>query len=96
MKSLTLPSDLRIQHAASLQQRLLQALEGTGRLRLRAAAVERVDTTGLQLLLASSHEAARRGRSVVIEAPSEVLAKGLQQVGLADRIPHPANKPAGG
>ena len=96
MKSLTLPSDLRIQHAASLQQRLLQALEGQGQLRLRAAAVERVDAAGLQLLLAARHEAERRGRHLVLEAPSASLADGLQQLGLGDQIPTLATKSAGG
>lgn len=87
MKSLTLPSELRIQHAASLQQRLLQALEGTGVLRLRAAAVERVDAAGLQLLLAARLEAERRGRDMVLEAPATVLSEGLRQLGLGERIP---------
>ncbi|NHA13392.1 STAS domain-containing protein [Thioalkalivibrio sp. XN279] len=96
MKSLTLPPDLRIQHASSLQQRLLQALEGTGRLRLRAAAVERVDAAGLQLLLAAQHEADRRGRSMDLEAPAPVLLEGLQRLGLGDRIPTQATTSGGG
>ena len=96
MKSLTLPPDLRIQHAASLQQRLLQALEGTGKLRVRAAAVERADAAGLQLLLAAALEAERRGRALLIEAPSAALADGLRLLGLGDRVPTKENQSADG
>jgi len=84
MKSLKLPADLRIQSATALRDRLLVALEGTGPLRLQAAGVARLDTAGLQLLVAAAREAARRGRELRLAAPSAPLTEGLERLGLED------------
>lgn len=84
MKSLKLPSDLRIQSATMVRDRLLTALEGSGPLRLQGGAVERVDTAGVQLLVAAAAEAQRRGRDLRLVAPSAALADGLGGLGFAE------------
>lgn len=91
MKSLKLPPDLRIQSATTVRDRLLRALEGSGPLRLQGGAVERVDTAGVQLLVAAKAEAGRRGRELQLVAPSTALAEGLAGLGFASlfSLPEP-------
>ncbi len=100
MKSLKLPADLRIQSATALRDRLLAALDGTGPLRLQGGGVARLDTAGLQLLVAAAQEAARRGRELRLAAPSAPLAEGIERLGLHDFFPLPdkqdgRNRPQG-
>lgn len=84
MKSLKLPADLRIQSASALRDRLLAALDGTGVLRLQGGGVERIDTAGLQLLVAAAQDATQRGRELRLVAPSAPLAEGIERLGLED------------
>lgn len=92
MKSLKLPADIRIQSASALHERLSVALDGAGRLRLHCAEVTRLDTAGLQLLVAAAAEARRRGRELQLVAPSQVLRDGLQRLGLETHFSFPATK----
>lgn len=92
MKSLKLPEDLRIQAAATLRDRLLVALDGTGALRLQGGDVARLDTAGLQLLVAAAAEAKCRGRELHLVAPAKSLKEGLRRLGLDELSPPKANK----
>ena len=50
------------------------------------SAVEKVDTAGIQLLLAFQQQAENFGQQVEWKAPSEVLKRAAENLGLADRL----------
>jgi len=89
----TLPADCRLAGAAALRAALLDALARPASL-LDGAAVERVDTTALQLLAAFRREAAARGHDVRWAAASDTLREAAEWLGLASLLDLPAVRPA--
>lgn len=78
---LTLPAHLDIAHAGELKQTLDAALAAKPALILDAAAVEHVDTAGLQLLLAF-----RRARSAEWRDPAPALRDAAALAGLGGAL----------
>lgn len=80
-QTLVLPAQLDIAHAGELKQTLDAALAAKPPVILDAAAVEQVDTAGLQLLLAF-----RRARAADWRNPSTALCDAAALAGLVDAL----------
>ncbi len=78
-----LPAEMTIAHAAQLREALLQAV-GVGQTSFDAQAVESIDSSGVQLLLALRNSLQANGVSLKFEAPSAVLLDALRLYGLGD------------
>lgn len=89
-RTLALPMDLTIAVAQTLQSQIQEAIaEGHG-LVLDGHAVDRCDTAGLQLLLATQRFGAAHHQPVVITQPSAPLMQAAAVLGLAGALglPH--------
>lgn len=80
-----------IRDSAELQKALIARIEAPGPVRLDATAMERVDTTTLQLLVAFIHELRAASRPVEWVARSEALERAAQAVGLRAALGLPAH-----
>lgn len=78
----TLPTHLDIASVTEFRPVLLKALESEGAIVVQAAAVQRADALGLQLLLVFKLETERRGVAVSWQAPSDVLVEAAQLIDL--------------
>jgi len=83
---ITLEASVDVSMAAELRGTLDMALGGEGPLTVDAGAVERVDTAGVQLLLALRQESARRGRPLQWRAASPALRETAARLGLANAL----------
>ncbi|PWG64136.1 STAS domain-containing protein [Spiribacter halobius] len=83
---ITLESRVDVTLAAELRSTLDMALSGEGTLSVDAAAVEQVDTAGIQLLLALRQEAERRGRAFAWQAASPALQDTARRLGLEAQL----------
>ena len=72
-----------IRDSAELQRALVARFDAPGAVRLDAAAMERVDTSTLQLLAAFIHEVRAASRTVEWVARSEALESAARAVGLS-------------
>jgi anti-anti-sigma regulatory factor len=82
----SLPAAMEVGEAAPVCAALLARIEATTTepvFRLDAAAVERVDAAGVQVLLALRAELAACGRSLRLRAASPALESALALMGLA-------------
>lgn len=81
-----LPQELTIYTAAELHAHALgwlAPLAGQGETaRVQAAAVEQVDTAGLQLLLALAHALQRQEQQLLLLDPSAALVQACEALGL--------------
>ena len=84
---LPLAAELDLDAATPLRDRLVEALDAGHGLVLDGAAVERVSTACLQVLVAAAREAARSGLSFLITNPSHVLAAAVADLALQDVLP---------
>jgi ABC-type transporter Mla MlaB component len=73
---------MTISHAAELHQQLRNALEQSTTIELVADKVEKVDTAGIQLLIALSRELDKVGGSILWKDPSAVLLQAAATLGL--------------
>jgi ABC-type transporter Mla MlaB component len=83
---LTAGTSLEIASLAGLKQLWLERLEISGAVSLELAAVERVDTAGLQFLLGLKHEAEARKIELEYKQPSEVLRKHAAVLGIGREL----------
>jgi anti-anti-sigma factor len=84
--ALVLGPDLGIAQAAACRESLLAAVKGTtGALRLDLGGVTDIDSSALQLLLATEHSLQRQGRALQLVAASDAVHSALQVLGLQDR-----------
>lgn len=83
---LALRAQLTISEAPACQREFVDALADTDPLVLDGASVERVDTAGLQLLVALVKSATAAGRPVTWTVCSPVLVKAAQRLGLAPAL----------
>jgi anti-anti-sigma regulatory factor len=88
-----MPADLRIAAVDELRTTLRDAL-GAPQIVLDAAAVERVDTAALQLLVAFQRAAKQHARQVRWTGVSAPLEEAASQLGLAEALALPAHQPA--
>ncbi len=89
--ALTLPAELTIYTVGELHPQWLAwlgthtgAVDSSSSVCVQAAAVDQVDGAGLQLLLALQRSLTEHGRRLHIEAPSDVLRRGCEALGLCD------------
>lgn len=84
--SITCPHDLDIQHVGGLHSDLCAALDAGRPVVLRAAAVERVDATGVQLLAALFASARKGGIAVRWDGASQPLQEAVRLLGLQEAM----------
>lgn len=72
-----------VYEAPQLRQQLLSALQGGRDLELDLAAVEEIDTAGIQLLLLAQREALDAGRRCTVLAASAAVREAVQLLRLA-------------
>ncbi len=82
----TLPMDVTIETVHTLQPELVEALARGGPLAIDAAAVDRCDTAGLQLLLAAHVTGRARGVDIQITRATPALTAVADSLGLADQL----------
>lgn len=87
-----LPARLDLAVAAPLRQALRDLLDTNTRVSIDAAAVERVATPCVQVLMAAAREARARGVGFAIGQPSPAFAEALADLGIGPdlAIPKPA------
>lgn len=77
---------LTIANVANLHSQFIDALEKTSSIELDAAKVEKVDTAGLQLLVAVNRELKKSENSLFWKATSDVLLDSISTSGLSSEI----------
>lgn len=77
---------LDISHAAALHTRLERSLKKASIIELKADAVAKVDTAGLQLIVSVKKEVETLGGSIVWKKPSEKLLISAKSLGLSDHL----------
>ncbi|MFC4528032.1 STAS domain-containing protein [Dyella halodurans] len=90
---IALPPDFRLAELAAVKAELLEALEAPA-VNIDGAAVERVDTAALQLLVAFRRESTARGQSPAWHGVSTVMRDAASLLGLAQVLELPAPMPA--
>lgn len=78
-----LPAEMTIPFAAETREALLQAI-GVGQTQFAADAVESIDSSGIQLLLALHRSLQTNGVSLAVTQPSVPLMDALRLYGLGD------------
>ena len=82
LTEINLPEQLDIAALAALKEELVNAASSSGSLRIDGAAVERVSTPAVQLLLAAARAIEADGRTIRLESPSQTLSAAFQDLGL--------------
>lgn len=77
---------MTIAQSAELHQKLKAALEDSSSIELKADAVEKVDTAGLQLIIALEHEIEKVSGKLSWKDPSDTLKQAATTLGLAERL----------
>jgi phospholipid transport system transporter-binding protein len=88
--SLILGADCTLREAGNLKSRLLAAEPGSNGVTLDGRAVERIDTAGLQLLVAFARREAASGRPVAWVSASDELLGASARLGLLEVLGLPA------
>ncbi len=78
-----LPAEMTIAFAAETREALLQAI-GVGQSQFAADAIESIDSSGIQLLLALHRSLQTNGVSLALTQPSVPLMDALRLYGLGD------------
>jgi anti-anti-sigma factor len=73
---------LTIANAANLHEQLQKALAKNSTIELEASTVEKVDTAGLQVIVALSRELEKSGGNIVWKNPSEKVVHAVSTLGL--------------
>jgi ABC-type transporter Mla MlaB component len=76
--------------SGDLQRALIEQLDGSGTVRVEVGALERIDTTTLQLLAAFVRDLGAASRTVEWATRSEVLERAAQSLGLTAALALPA------
>lgn len=79
-----LGSEVVLGGVAELRARLEMSMAGGAPVDLDASTVRRIDTAGLQLLVAFHHEMSRRGQRVTLHQPSPAFRESLETSGLVE------------
>ncbi len=81
--TIRLPAELTIKHAHELQALLTSANEVDGSVSIDAGAVETVDTSGLQLLVAFSNSHVARDNVVAWQSVPDAIHQQVDRLGLS-------------
>jgi anti-anti-sigma factor len=84
--TIAIEGELTVFTAHDTKTRLLGAMSPQGELTVELGDVSEFDGAGLQLLLATHHEAARRGGALRLVSPSSHVSAVLQLAGLTDHF----------
>lgn len=76
--------DINAVHA--LQERLYKSLDKSPVVEMKADAVAKADTAGLQLCVALKKELLLRDGQIVWKKPTDALIQAAEQLGLADEL----------
>ncbi|MEY4762187.1 MAG: hypothetical protein RLZZ200_2043 [Pseudomonadota bacterium] len=90
MSSLQLASVCTLREAAELKGQLMAQLGQPGDVEIDAAQVGKVDTAGLQLLLAFVSQLDIEGRNLAWKQPNPELYRAAGQLGLVEALKLPA------
>jgi ABC-type transporter Mla MlaB component len=93
MASLDLGSDLGIETAAELKEKLQPALASAGPVVMSGGDVKRVHTAGLQLLAAFARSRQQAGHETRIDPCSDTLRDAAQLLGVAALLGLPGANP---
>jgi len=88
--TVALSAECTVSEAASLKERLAPLLEESQPVTLDVNAVQRVDTAGLQVIMAFVRERAGRGRTVEWQGAAPALTGAAQLLGLTSLLGLPA------
>lgn len=86
MAAFELPGVIDIAGAGALKAAFSQRLEQGDPLMLEGGGVERIDASGLQLLLAFFYEAQARGQSIGWQSASDEIKACARMLGLAEPL----------
>jgi ABC-type transporter Mla MlaB component len=86
----TLAAECMVSEATSLKERLTALLDEPQPVTLDVAALQRIDTAGLQVITAFVRERAESGRTVEWQGTAPVLATAAQLLGLTSLLKLPA------
>lgn len=89
-RRIALPEVMDLAAAHILKEQFLEASEAP-RLALAGAPVARVTTPALQVLIAAARTRRAAGRTLVLETPSDVLARAIAELGLDADLPSGAH-----
>jgi phospholipid transport system transporter-binding protein len=93
---LTLAADCTLREAAILKTLLLSTVSPAGEVIIEGGAVERIDTAGLQLLVAFARREAAAGRRLAWQSASAELRGASERLGLLDCLGLDCLDPDGG
>lgn len=88
-----LPADFRLAELAAVKAELIEAFDAPV-VQIDGAAVERVDTAALQLLVVFRRESVARGQTSAWQGASAVMRDAAGLLGLAQVLELPAPMPA--
>ncbi len=81
-----LPAELTISQVQACKNQLLELIDESDEIYLDDSDVVRIDTLGVQLLLASVHYIASKNKVLHWQSTSSVIIKSIEQLGLDDAI----------
>lgn len=85
--SISCGTDLTIQHVEGLKTRLIAALEKDAKLYIiNVSKVEKVDSTGVQLLCSFIKSISEQGHSYSFQQPTEAFLSGCRLLGMVDNL----------
>ena len=84
--SFSLGKNVDITAVAGVHERMLKALEKATTVELKADAVERIDSAGLQLILSFKQELQQSGGTLTWKRPSDKLRDVADLLGMADDL----------
>jgi ABC-type transporter Mla MlaB component len=90
LTTLTLAAECMVSDAASLKERLAVLIGEPRPVTLDITALQRIDTAGLQLIVAFVRDRAGQGRTVEWQGSAPVLATAAQLLGLTSLLQLPA------
>lgn len=80
------PAQLTITQIAACQISLLDEINNNEIIEFDDSAVERIDTLGVQLLLATVTYIAAQKKQLIWQSQSEIIKQGIEQLGLQEPI----------
>jgi anti-anti-sigma regulatory factor len=91
---LALASFCTLREAVAMKGQLLERLDQAGDVEIDAGSVEKIDTAGLQLLVAFSRQLRESHRALAWKAVAPEMTRAAAQIGLADTLGLPADEGA--
>ncbi len=84
--SISLGESFCIPQAAAMQKRFLKALTVSKTIEIKANKIQKIDTSGLQIIVAIKKELDDSGGAIVWNNPSDELINSAKMLGVSDVI----------